>query len=260
MHECAANHPVLPALFDPAVPDNPVLWAVLKGRHTGKALVDHLLNPSQCVLRTDAALTFFGRQTTQTFINQAVAYYRRTDSVWLIWPPTISSMLLEPEAGLSISRLEYYDYDPYSDAFTNLRRRLPDGFEIHPIDRPLLERCEWRSDMEFYCGSIDNFLTNGMGLCLRDGNEIIVEAYVSSFGDATAEIGAVTHEAYRGQGYAPLACAYLIEACEQRGYKAYWSCDADNQASIRVARKLGFRQEKAYMVLEYNPMDHPITG
>ena len=59
-----------------------------------------------------------------------------------------------------------------------------------------------------------------MGLCLMQGNEIIVEAYASSFGHVTAEIGAVTHEAYRGKGYAPITCAYLIEACEQRGYHA----------------------------------------
>jgi RimJ/RimL family protein N-acetyltransferase len=83
------------------------------------------------------------------------------------------------------------------------------------------------------------------------GNEIIVESYVSSFGETQADIGAVTREAYRGHGYAPIACAYLIQACEQRGYQAYWSCDAENEASIRVAQKLGVRQERAYQILEY---------
>ena len=254
MHECAVNHPALPALFDPDVPDNPVLWAVLEGHHTGKALVDNLHHPSQCVLRTDAVLTFFGHQTTQLFLNEAIAYFRHIGAVWLVWPPAISSRLLEPEAGSIIQRLEFYDYDPCSDMLVQSRQSLPSGFEIHPIDRQLLERCEWRSDMEFYCGSADSFLANGLGLCLMQGNEIIVEAYVSSFGLVSAEIGAVTHEAYRGRGFAPIACAYLIEACEQRGYRAYWSCDADNPASIRVARKLGFRQEKAYQILEYSPL------
>ena len=92
---------------------------------------------------------------------------------------------------------------------------------------------------------------NGMGSCMMQGGEIIIEAYVSSFGDTHAEIGAVTRAPYRGHGYAPIACAYLIQACEQRGYHAYWSCDTDNLASVRVARKLGFRQERAYQVLEY---------
>ena len=83
------------------------------------------------------------------------------------------------------------------------------------------------------------------------GDEILVEAYISSFGETQAEIGAVTPETYRGRGYAPIACAYLIRICEWRGYGAYWSCDVDNKASIRVAEKLGFRQERVYQVLEY---------
>ena len=66
-----------------------------------------------------------------------------------------------------------------------------------------------------------------------------------------AEIGAITHKPYRGMGYAPITVAYLIEALEQRGYHAYWSCDEDNPSSARVARKLGFREEKAYEWLEY---------
>ncbi len=78
------------------------------------------------------------------------------------------------------------------------------------------------------------------------------EQFVSSFGDKQAEIGAVTREAYRGRGYAPVACAHLIQACEQRGYQAYWSCDTDNRASIRVAQKLGFQQVRTYQILEYH--------
>ena len=159
--------------------------------------------------------------------------------------------IVAPQANQAVERLEFYDYDPHSAVLADLHRRLPTGLELRQIDRQLIEQCEWRSDMEFYCGSLDNFLVNGLGLCMMQGDEIIVEAYVSSFGDTHAEIGAVTRAPYRGHGYAPIACAYLIRACEQRGYHAYWSCDADNMASIRIARKLGFRQEKTYRILEH---------
>ena len=252
MIACPVYHPALPGLFDPAVPDHPALWAVLEGRHRGRAWVDDVQHPTQCVLRTDAALTYMGRRISQAFLNEAIANFRQIGPVWLVWPPATSSQLPAPEAATFVQRLEYTDCDADAPILATWRNRLPAGFEIHPIDRQLLERCEWRSDMEFYCGSLDNFLVNGMGLCLMRGDEIIVEAYASSFGKTHAEIGAITHEGYRGHGYAPIACAYLIQACEQRGYHAYWSCDVDNPASARVARKLGFRQEKAYQVLEYS--------
>ena len=254
MNTCPVDHPTIKALFDPSVPDNPVLWAVFKGRNTGKALVDDLHHPSQCVVRTDAVLTFVSRDIDQAFLHEALAYFRQAGPIWLVWPSTLSTQLPAPEGGQIVQRLEFYDPEPRSPWLADLRKQLPPGFEIRPIDRRLLERCEWRSDMEFYCGNLDNFLANGMGLCLMQGDEIIVEAYVSSFGELYAEIGAVTREAYRGRGYAPIACAFLIEACEKRGFRAYWSCDADNLASIRVGRKLGFRHEKAYQILEYVPV------
>jgi RimJ/RimL family protein N-acetyltransferase len=251
MHECPVDHPALQALFDPTVPDSPVLWAVLVGRYGGRALVDDIQNPSQCVLRTDAVLTFASRQMGQTFLNEAIAHFRETDPIWLVWPPSTESHLMPPESEHLNQRLEFYDCDPRSQILADLRGRLPDGMEIRPMDRKLLERCEWRSDMEFFCGSLDHFLENGIGLCMMRGEEIIVEAYASSLGEGNAEIGAVTHEAFRGQGYAPITCAYLIQVCARHGYNPIWSCDIDNEASIRVAQKLGFRQERAYQVFEY---------
>ncbi len=51
------------------------------------------------------------------------------------------------------------------------------------IDRALLERCEWRDDMAFYCGSLENFLRHDLGMCLMHGEEIIVEAYACPLGE-----------------------------------------------------------------------------
>jgi RimJ/RimL family protein N-acetyltransferase len=254
MHACPTDHPALPLLFDSAVPDNPVLWAVLKGRHAGRAWVDDLHNPSQCVLRTDATLTFTSRQIDQAFLEAALAQARRLGAVWLVWSPATSPKLRAPEADDTTKRFEFFDCDPRSRELADLRGRILDGFEIRPIDRALLERCAWREDMEFFCGSLDNFLVNGIGLCMMHGAEIIVEAYASSLGEMQAEIGAITRAAYRGRGYAPIACAYLIQVCDRRGYQPYWSCDVDNPASIRVAQKLGFRQQKAYQILEYSAL------
>jgi len=266
MNECPAVHPALPPLFDPQVPDHPALWAVFKGRHAGRAVVDDIRHPAQCVVRTDACLTYCSRDVSAAFLSEAIAHLCQIGPLWLIWPNATSSPPVTPPATVVTRRLGFSDCDPDSALLAGWRRRLPDGFAIRPIDRELLARCEWRSDMEFYCGSVDSFLVNNFGLCLMrsggstagvDGTpvaEIITEAYASSLGDTHAEIGAVTREAHRGHGYAPVACAYLIAECARRGYQAYWSCDADNPPSARVARKLGFRHEQAYLILEYGPL------
>lgn len=251
---CELAHPALPALFDPTLPDNPVLWAVLMGRHSGRALVDDPLTPTECVLRTDTGLTFTSRQVRREFLHQAVDHFRREGGVWLVGLDWIDHASFAPRPDHISQRLEFQDYDPLDPALETLRTHLEQGFKIRRIDRELLDRCLWRDEMAFYCGSLENFLANALGLCLMHGEAIISEAYVSSFGDAYAEIGAITRPDQRGKGYAPIACAYLIQECEQRGYHGYWSCEVDNFASIRVARKLGFRRQKPYLVLEYEQL------
>ena len=241
-------------LFDHDLPNSPALWAVLEGRHAGKAVVDNRQTPSQCLLRTDAALTYFGFNTSQSFFDEAITHFRSMGVVRLVWPQKTSLRPPDVEDTEPINRLEFYDYDPSSETLEQLRVQLPDGYRIVPIDAELLKRCEWREEMKFYCGSSDNFLKHGIGICLLKEDQIIVEAYASSLGKTRAEIGAITWEIYRGRGYAPIACAYLIEIVEQRGYQAYWSCDADHKASIRVAQKLGFLQARAYKIYEYEPL------
>lgn len=218
MIECPTDHPALPGLFDPQVPNNPALWAVLEGRHTGKAWVDELNIPSQCVLRTDASLTYASKQVSQDFLVEVVDQLKKSKPIWLVRsqvdPPA-------PEGYRVLPRLEFYEVDPLSPILAGLRSCLPQGYAMSPIDRVLLERCEWRDDMAFYCGSLENFLHHGLGLCLMHGEEIIVEAYASALGSNYAEIGAITHAPYRGKGLAPIAVAYLIEALSERGYQAY---------------------------------------
>lgn len=252
LRACPTGHPSLPALFDPCIPNNPALWAVLDRRYTGDALVDDLEHPAQCVLRTAAVLTYASERVSQEFLAAALAHFQSSGEIWLVWPLEKPIHIIPPGYTRACHRLEFFDCDLTSPVLTGLRQALPPGCEIRTIDRPLLERCEWRSEMEFYCGSRENFLVHGTGLCLMREGEIITEAYVSSFGDTQAEIGAVTHAAHRGRGFAPIACAYLIQECARRGYAPYWSCDVGNGASIRVAQKLGFRQSRPYQIFEYS--------
>ena len=250
MHEIPASSVILKKLFDPFLPNSPALWAVLKGNHTGKAVVDQPQKPTQSVLRTDAALTYFSHQTRQAFLNDAIAYFRELGDVWLVWPHEPCLSPPEIESAAIVKRLEFNETDP--EMLNDLRAQLPGSFSIRKINQQLLLRCEWLAEMEFYAGSASNFLAHGIGLCMMQGNEILVEAYASSLGKTRAEIGAITRQSYRGRGYAPIACAYLIEVCQQRGYQAYWSCDADHSASIRAAQKIGFQQARAYQILEYS--------
>jgi len=254
MIEFPANHPALVRLFDTKIPNPSVLWSVLLGRNSGKALVDNLESPTQCVLRTDTALTFFSPRIHQSFFDEAVNCYRRKEPVWLVWSESPNLHPPVPNSAQTIHRIAFRNIQPDSEILHEWRQNVPSGFAIRPIDRQLIERCEWRDEMAYYCGSLDNFMENGIGVCMMLQEEIVAEAYASSLGKVYAEIGAITRDNYRGRDFAPVVCAYLIEECLRQGYQPYWSCDMDNMASIRVAQKLGFSQSRNYVIYEYDPL------
>jgi RimJ/RimL family protein N-acetyltransferase len=48
-----------------------------------------------------------------------------------------------------------------------------------------------------------------------------------------------------------MVCAQLIQECEEQGLRTYWNCDAQNPASAALARKLGYRHQKEYMLVAW---------
>lgn len=69
---------------------------------------------------------------------------------------------------------------------------------------------------------------------------VAVTFYAGTDGE---EIGVVTQSAFRGQGLSGACAAALCQDIVARGRRAVWSTSPDNQASIRVAEKLGFTLE-----------------
>jgi hypothetical protein len=94
MIECPPDHPALPNLFDPHVPNNPALWAVFHGRHAGRALVDDLQSPTQCVLRTEAVLTYASQGISQAFLEEAIAHFIQVGPIWLIRSAGVITILI----------------------------------------------------------------------------------------------------------------------------------------------------------------------
>jgi RimJ/RimL family protein N-acetyltransferase len=90
-----------------------------------------------------------------------------------------------------------------------------------------------------------------LGFVLLDGKSILSEAHAFFWGDTVVEIGVITAEGQRGLGYASMVSAYLVQACECRGYATYWACHVDNLASAAVARKLGYRLENEVSLAWY---------
>lgn len=225
-------------------PNHPALSAVLLGHAPGCAVVDDMVRPRQALLRSDYSFTFVGRSVEQDFLVSGLARLREQGRTSLVWREGAGAPPLE--ADRVIERYEYRRREGPLDVLS-----LERNHEFRRMDARLMQRCQWKSEIELACGSVERFLRFCRGWCLVEGNEILSEAYAVFRGEKTYEIGVVTPAACRGRGFAPMTCARLIESCADDGMETYWSCHRSNRASNRVAAKLGFTDCREYQFLVY---------
>lgn len=98
---------------------------------------------------------------------------------------------------------------------------------------------------------VDNLDNPANCLLVMDGDVICSEAYAVFLGAGKFEIGIVTNQEYRKQGYAYLACKGLLQLVEATGYPPRWSYFGGNVGSAATARKLGFGGQREYQWFSY---------
>lgn len=79
--------------------------------------------------------------------------------------------------------------------------------------------------------------------------EIVSVAHTFAWSPLYVDIGVTTHEEMRNQGFATSAAALVAEEARKRGRTPVWSCGAQNEPSLAIARKLGFRETSRRLYL-----------
>jgi GNAT superfamily N-acetyltransferase len=243
--------PELLELFDETTPGATMLFPALEGHCPADIRVDDPTSPRQCLIRNGVGVTFASRGIAQTFFEEAMADLRTTRGVGLVCDPEKPLSWALPPAEAEMERLEFRGFDPRAAGFRNALARPLADLEVRDIDRALFDRCLWRDAVLAFCGTADGFFRYGFGISLGRGDEVLAEGYAPLLGLATMEIGVMTVEAHRGNGYATQVSAYVIDRCLERGFSVAWSCETDNPASAAIARRLGFCDERTYPMLVY---------
>ena len=233
---------VLP-LFDDDLPNRPLLESVLGDRNPGWVFADREERPMAAVVVSRYSFTYLGGQPDRELLEFALAGSAPVDDAVVICSAdedTAPESFIE--AGRTIDRIEFTQLEPTWEA----PLPLPAGMALQPMTLPLLEQCRWKAEVLADCGSLERFLEIGFGLCGVMDGLVMSEAYASIPGDRAYEIGAIVHPEFRRRGLAYATCAALIDECRRRGYDTVWSCHRSNEASARLARKLGYRRQRSY--------------
>jgi predicted GNAT family acetyltransferase len=85
-------------------------------------------------------------------------------------------------------------------------------------------------------------LEQGIVACAVISGEVVSIAHTYARTRHYADIGVHTLEEWRGRGFAAAAASLVARLIQQAGQIPVWSAGEDNQASLGLAKKLGFTE------------------
>jgi len=244
--------PALRGLFNPADSASLRCFAVLDGHAAGCIFTDFPDPPNWGVVQEAAFGSFYlDGDIKQTTLHQLITHLRQDREVLIgLWPDDPRWSFLPSAPDYSGYTLEFTDRDDDQSL-----PAVPMGFELRHLDQTLIKEALGRNLLIHMYGSMQAALKWGYGLCLTRNGEILCETFAGPAANGVIEIGVETHPHHMRKGYGLITCAHLIHEMEQQGYRTYWNCAKQNQASISLAHRLGYRNEKEYRLLAWFKRD-----
>lgn len=239
--------PAITALFDLSRPTMPRAFTVFDGIIRGQIVVDSPARPTWAAVRetTYGTLYLGGRIDAPTLAALLDLFCQIGDVGIGCWPDDPIGAMLPPDLQYDGRTLYFPDRSP-AVALEPLMHGLPPGYTLAPRDARLLTQSFDYDDTIATFGSLEQALRHTRGMVLLRDDQVVCEAATGAPVRGRIEVGVTTHEAYRGRDLATIACAALIAACEAEGLATWWDCAAQNIASIRLARRLGYHHEREY--------------
>jgi GNAT superfamily N-acetyltransferase len=243
----------LRSLFNPAMPTAIRCQAVLGGGNAGRIFVDDLEKPHRGYVweQDDGTLYQGGEKDWQT-LAEMVTMLRQRGTVALGFRDgemDVERFPPDPQAGAECLELER----PVSGSDLSPYFHLPSGYSIHRMGRDLIEKSPRLDETLFRYGSLEAYLDKGLDVCILHGDEYVCEAGADMDVGGIREVGVVTERLYRRQGFATIAVAYLLKWCDELGCGTFWDCVRLNIGSLKIARELGFKNERGYKLLAWFP-------
>lgn len=232
-----------------------LIWSVLQGC-MGEAWTDHIEHPSWGRLRIGDFCFFAGEPQEEAVRDEKEPYLK--EMLILVpqhegWERCIEKVYgkenrIKPCIRYAIKK-EPEVFEP--KRLLTLAEQLPKGYEIRMIDEALYReilKLDWACDFCSNFQDYEEFQLHGLGAVALFQGEIVSGASSYTYYQGGIEVEIDTKPEHRRKGLALACAAALILKCLEKGLYPSW--DAQNQASVAIAEKLGYHFDKEYKVYE----------
>lgn len=143
----------------------------------------------------------------------------------------------ETKADVSIEKRYLFEYA--GDKNVN-EVALPAGYELKEIDNELLKKISGTIVPSLFWKDVNDFLVKGKGYCISYGNDIATWAFSAAVSTKEIDIGIETNPIYQQQGLGMIVAKKMIQYTIDQSKQPVWACHYKNNASEKMAEKLGF--------------------
>ena len=240
----------------------PLISAVIQKRQRGQVFVNDSDDPqSALVVNNFGFMSYVGRSDNYTFnegLTQLLATGHPLKRNYLLWysPPERWKTALD-QRGSGVVRCRKrtrFELETNAVDYSDVESECPSGFQLQtlvPSLFPQTSRFGLNIDSRFW-SSCDDFFENGFGVCLMKDQNMVSLCYSAAIVDGLAEIDVVTDPEFRAQGFAVIVTQAFIRECAKRNVIATWDCFVDNVGSMKLAKRVGFREKNTYDFYSFN--------
>lgn len=246
--------------------------SVLEGKIEGNIYVDDNVTPASFYIKHPYGMALlYGESGKEDFYEELKSYLlnscnTRKKTEWLqVYPATLYKKmddLLEkhlikkdpeeaysppsPEEAAKVLEYQRINFIFQKDKYAAFRKNLSHREDkIVITSENIFNHLEGNVTPKYFWNNYQDFIKYGVGFTLLINNKIPASTAFASFViDHKLEIGIETGVDYRGSGFATMVCVRLIDYCLENGLEPVWSCSSWNNASRKLALKLGFEERK----------------
>jgi RimJ/RimL family protein N-acetyltransferase len=213
----------------------PIVFSVLEGTAAGRVFVDDAGRARSAFVAVGGAFSYvagdetddaFGRELVALIFDDLIPSQEEQELIIFAftnaWRARLDQ-LLAPKGVIRIHRKAFSFDAAHAPDFRSWRSRVPAGYRI-----------EWTGvvagDPRF-------------GVRLLKEAEVVGECTSVFVGRGEAEIDIHVDENHRNLGLGTLTASAFLEECFSRGLRPSWTCWPEREASIALAKKLGFVEQ-----------------
>ena len=229
-----------------------MIWSALEG---GMGTIWTLGGAPKAALCENADFLFLGGHPCEETVRLLETWKREREGQFIILvacDPNCNKLIV-PIFGENAKRWERYAFHKGGENFdreklSSFAAALDGRFEMRAFDEELYHKAleeEWSRD---FCSQFENaqdYLARGMGVAALLNGELVGGASSYAVYSRGIEIQIQTRDDMQRQGIATACGAQLILNCLEKGLYPSW--DAANMESVRLAKKLGYREAGAYV-------------